>query len=147
LYCCIQCVSNHLAPVIDRARRTEIPPKIDDPAVLPKNSINLRDSELRIDYTLSLNVNLVRPNIWSVGARFLPTRPFRTGVAAQSKRANGIGSIRVARVGSFHQWWQTCRMFSRIARQIFINWDIGRRKSFDVNGGDFAYPDILHFVW
>ena len=34
-------------------------------------------------------------------------------------------------------------MFSRIARQIFINWDIGRRKSFDVNGGDFAYFEIL----
>jgi len=35
-------------------------------------------------------------------------------------------------------------MFSRIARQIFINWDLGRRKSFDVNGGDFAYFEILH---
>ena len=35
--------------------------------------------------SVSLNVNLVRPNICSVVARFLPTRPFRTAVAAQSK--------------------------------------------------------------
>jgi len=93
--------------------------------------------------SVSLNVNLVRPNICSVVARSLPTRPFRTAAAAQSKRANRRGSIRVARVGSFHQSCQTCRILSGIARQSFMNCDIERRKSFDVNRRDFAYSDIL----
>ena len=37
-----------------------------------------------------------------------------------------------------------CRIFSGIAKQIFINCDIERWKSFAVKGGDFAYSDILH---